>query len=51
MKEITVVLDHIAKFNPGIYGYRWADDKAPRFQLSPQAYRGYIEARPVERIS
>lgn len=51
MAEITVVWDHIAKFNPEIYGYRWADDKAPRFQLSPQAYRGYIEARPVEKIS
>jgi len=30
-----------------IYGYEWADQDAPRFQLAPMGYRGYIEARPV----
>ena len=34
-------------YNPVIYGYEWADQDAPRFQLAPMGYRGYIEARPV----
>jgi len=28
----------------------WADEASPRFQLEPQGYRGYIEARPVRQI-
>ena len=31
-------------------GYEWADEAAPRFQLDPQGWRGYIEARPVREI-
>lgn len=38
------------KYNPQTYGFEWADDDAPRFQLEPQGYRGYIEARPVKQI-
>lgn len=38
-------------YNPQIYGFEWADDDAPRFQLEPQGYRGYIEARPVRHIN
>ncbi len=34
-------------YNPELYGFEWADEDAPRFQLEPQGYRGYIEARPV----
>jgi AraC-like DNA-binding protein len=34
-------------FDPTLYGYEWADEDAPRFQLAPMGYRGYIEARPV----
>lgn len=41
----------INKYNPKIYGFEWADDLAPRFQLEPQGYRGYIEARPVKQLS
>ncbi len=40
----------IKTYDPSIYGYRWADDDGPRFQLEPRGYRGYIEARPVQRI-
>ena len=40
----------IKKYNPQIYGFEWADD-APRFQLEPQGYRGYIEARPVRQMN
>lgn len=34
-------------YNPEIYGFKWADQDAPRFQMEPQGYRGYIEGRPV----
>jgi AraC-like DNA-binding protein len=39
------------RYNPEIYGFEWADDDGPRFQLEPQGYRGYIEARPVRQRS
>jgi AraC-like DNA-binding protein len=38
-------------YNPEIYGYQWADEDAPRLQLEPQGYRGYIEARPVRPLT
>ncbi|MDF2845553.1 MAG: transcriptional regulator, AraC family [Herbinix sp.] len=44
---ITDIWDHIDRFNPEIYGYKWAPEQGPRFQLAPMGYRGYIEARPV----
>ena len=37
-------------YNPEIYGFSWADDDAPRFQMEPQGYRGYIEGRPVKEL-
>ncbi len=40
----------IERFNPQVYGYRYADELAPRMQLAPQGWRGYIEMRPVEEI-
>lgn len=39
------------RYNPTVYGFEWADADAPRFQLEPQGYRGYIEARPVRAIN
>lgn len=39
------------KYDPRIYGFEWADDDGPRFQLAPQGYRGYIEARPVRQMN
>jgi AraC-like DNA-binding protein len=38
-------------YNPEIYGFKWADEDGPRFQLEPQGYRGYIEARPVRQVN
>lgn len=38
-------------YDPEIYGFRWADEDGPRFQLEPMGYRGYIEARPVREIN
>ncbi len=40
----------IENFNPEIYGYEWADEMAPKIQLAPMGYRGYIEGRPVREI-
>ncbi|MGE5627533.1 MAG: helix-turn-helix domain-containing protein [Solirubrobacterales bacterium] len=50
MEAISEVWNHIEKFNPETYGYNWAPEAAPRFQLAPYGYRGYIEARPVKQI-
>lgn len=40
----------IKDYNPETYGFKWADEDGPRFQLEPQGYRGYIEGRPVREI-
>jgi hypothetical protein len=50
MDEVGQVMKYIEKFNPSVYGYQWAPETAPRFQLAPMGYRGYIEARPVTEI-
>lgn len=50
-EEIGYVWEHIRKFNPSIYGYDWDPEAAPRFQLAPMGYRGYIEARPVKKLN
>ena len=50
-EEITTVWEHIEKFNPSIYGYEWDNQAAPRFQLAPMGYRGYIEGRPVTQAT
>jgi AraC-like DNA-binding protein len=39
------------KYNPELYGFKWADEDGPRFQLIPMGYRGYIEARAVRQLS
>jgi AraC family transcriptional regulator len=38
-------------YNPEVYGFQWADEDGPRFQLEPQGYRGYIEGRPVRPLN
>ena len=49
-QAITSLWDVINAYRPETYGFAWADDDAPRFQLEPQGYRGYIEGRPVRRL-
>ena len=51
LEVISEVTQSINAYNPEVFGFKWADDEAPRFQLEPQGYRGYIEARPVAKIS
>ncbi len=49
-EAIGQVWEQIKHFDPTLYGYQWAPEAAPRFQLEPHGYRGYIEAWPVEPI-
>lgn len=49
-EAIKEVWRHVKKFNPETYGYKWAPEEAPRFQLAPMGYRGYIEGRPVKKL-
>ncbi len=42
--------ENIAEFNPVVYGYEWDDYAAPKFQLAPMGWRGYIEGRAVKKI-
>jgi len=37
-------------YDPETYGFTWADEDGPRFQLAPMGYRGYIEGKPVREI-
>jgi AraC-like DNA-binding protein len=41
----------IKNYQPEIYGFKWAEEDGPRFQLEPQGYRGYIEGRPVRPVN
>lgn len=36
---------------PELYGFRWAKEDGPRFQLEPWGERGYIEAKSVRPIN
>jgi AraC-like DNA-binding protein len=47
---IQEVWKAIDGYDPKFYGFEWAPEDAPRFQLEPLGYRGYIEGRPVRAI-
>lgn len=49
-EAIGEVWEVMKSYNPEIYGFRWADEDGPKFQLAPMGYRGYIEARPVRPL-
>ena len=50
-QAIGTLWGQMEKFNPEVYGYAYADELAPRMQLAPMGWRGYIEMRPVREIS
>ncbi len=50
-EEIREIWDTMKNYNPEVYGFEWADEDGPRFQLAPMGYRGYIEARPVKQLN
>ena len=49
-EAIGALWRRIEKFNPVVYGYEYDDAIAPRIQLAPMGWRGYIEMRPVREI-
>lgn len=49
-QAIGALWEGAEKFNPGVYGYEYADELAPIMQLAPFGWRGYIEMRPVREI-
>ncbi len=50
-EAISSLWETIKNYRPEIYGFQWADEDGPRFQLAPQGYRGYIEGRPVRPLN
>jgi hypothetical protein len=50
-EAIGEIWEHVKKFDPKLYGYDWDPEAAPRFQLEPMGYRGYIEAYPVKKLN
>jgi AraC-like DNA-binding protein len=54
-EEMGQVIQHLQEavetYQPSVFGYEWADEDAPRYQLIPLPERGYIEARPVRKRS
>ena len=50
-EAIGKLWERTADFNPKVYGYEWDDEIAPKFQLAPMGWRGYIEGRAVKAIA
>ncbi|MFZ9859229.1 MAG: hypothetical protein ACO3F2_12955 [Roseiflexaceae bacterium] len=50
VQAVGACMERIDAFNPEVYAYQYAPEIAPRMQLSPQGWRGYIEMRPVVRM-
>jgi AraC-like DNA-binding protein len=48
MEHVGACMERIEKFNPEVYGYQYARELAPRMQLAPMGWRGYIEMRPIK---
>ena len=46
-EAIGLVWDAISRYDPKLFGWEWAPDDGPRFQLAPIGERGYIEGLPV----
>ena len=44
---VGACMERIKKFNPEVYGYRYAPELAPKMQLAPMGWRGYIEMMAV----
>lgn len=49
-EAVGICMERIRLFNPEVYGYQYAPELAPKMQLSPQGWRGYIELLPVKSM-
>lgn len=47
---VGACMERIQNFNPEVYGYTYAPELAPRMQLAPEGWRGYIEMKPVKPL-
>jgi hypothetical protein len=50
-EAIEALWEVMKNYDPKIYGFDWDEPAAPRMQLEPQGYRGYIEMKPVIRLN
>ena len=49
-EAIGAVWDAIERYDPKLYGWEWAPEAGPRFQLAPVGARGFIEGVPVREL-
>ena len=49
-EAIDAVWNAIEKYDPKLYGWEYALEAGPRFQLAPVGARGYIEGVPVREL-
>lgn len=47
-EAISCFWQALESFDPSLYGFKWAPEAAPRFQLEPQGHRGYMEGLAIE---
>ncbi|MCA9833111.1 MAG: helix-turn-helix transcriptional regulator [Thermomicrobiales bacterium] len=47
---VGLCMERISSFDPKVYGFEYAPEMAPRMQLAPLGWRGYIEMLPVRQI-
>lgn len=50
-EAVGLCMEQIKRFNPEVYGFEWAPELAPRMQLAPEGWRGYIEMLPVKKAT
>ena len=50
-QAIGSLWETVKSYKPEFYGFCWADEDGPRFQLEPRGERGYIEGRPVRLLA
>lgn len=50
-EAIDELWETMKNYDPEIYGFKWAEEDSPRFQLAPMGYRGYIEGKPVRQLN
>lgn len=46
-EAISIVWNAITRYDPKLFGWDWATNDNPKFQLTPIGARGYIEGIPV----
>ncbi len=49
-EAILAVWEAVERFDPKRFGWEWAPEDGPRFQMEPRGARGYIEGRPVRPV-